>query len=259
MPLFDPQSHPDWVSPHSFAWYAQLGKLTGKYDYDWQSTLVEPNGESRFTEEVARAVQGKHVLDIGCGHGEYAMRWSGKAASMTGIDVTDEFVHIGHAAAGNKIRFVKANTKLPLPFADGSFDFAYNRRGPTSAYLDVRRVLRQEATLLGLHPGDALGVELPRLFPGFFDSKPVGTPILNQIAERLGRGGLKAEIETIRSVEWFRRPIELVRMRCFGQLPTVLQAAVEKALPEIQRIFDRHTEAEGLAVTHERYLVRAKV
>lgn len=47
--LFNPKTHTDWVHPHSFQWYAQLGRLTGQYSYSWKSTNTEPNGELIFT------------------------------------------------------------------------------------------------------------------------------------------------------------------------------------------------------------------
>lgn len=150
--LLNPAAHPDWVRPHSIEWYAQLGKLTGQYSFDWKSTVTEPNGESMFTHEVSRMVPGKKVLDIGCGHGEFALQWSTVAKHIVGIDITSDFIKQGNQAGRQHVTFITANTKDRLPFEDGEFDCAYNRRGPTSAYLDVKRVSKRGGKLIGLHP-----------------------------------------------------------------------------------------------------------
>ncbi|HEU4963684.1 MAG TPA: SAM-dependent methyltransferase, partial [Bacilli bacterium] len=63
--LQDPSKHEKWLAPHSLAWYEQLGRLTGQFAYPWRSTITEPSGETVFTEEVARMVAGKRVLDVG--------------------------------------------------------------------------------------------------------------------------------------------------------------------------------------------------
>lgn len=87
----NPNTHPDWLAPHSLAWYTQLGEMTGEYVYPWRSTITEPNGESLFMEEI-----------------------------------------------------------------DDTFDCAYNRKGPTSAYPDIARVVKRGGSFIGLHPGDQL-------------------------------------------------------------------------------------------------------
>lgn len=110
-PLIDPKTHKDWVSPHSHAWYAQLARLTGKYSYSWNSTLTEPNGESIFTDEVSQMVRGKRVLDIGCGHGEFAMQWSPVAKQIVGIDITNDFVEAGNNANVKNVSFCRRTLK----------------------------------------------------------------------------------------------------------------------------------------------------
>jgi 23S rRNA (guanine745-N1)-methyltransferase len=258
--LLNPQTHPDWVRPHSFEWYAQHGKLTGRYAYDWKSTVTEPNGERIFTDEVSRIVPGKKVLDIGCGHGEFALQWSAVAKQIVGIDFTSDFVKQGNQAGRQNVTFLTANTKERLPFEDGEFDCAYNRRGPTSAYLDVKRVLKKGGKLIGLHPGDASASELSELFPPFFDPSPRGTPILDHITQRLHAGGLEnAEIETVRSVEYLHEPIDVIRVRLFGQKRSVWEAVMEQSMPGITRIFERNATDKGLPVTFERYIVRATI
>jgi 23S rRNA (guanine745-N1)-methyltransferase len=201
--LFNPKTHEDWVRPHSIEWYAQLGRLTGQYSFPWKSTKTEPNGELIFTGEVSRMVPGKKVLDIGCGHGEFTLQWSPVVKKIVGVDITSDFIKQGNDLNRKNVSFVTANTKDKLPFADGEFDCAYNRRGPTSAYLDAKRIIKKGGQLIGLHPGDNITAELSEFFPDFFEAAPAGTPVLDTIKKRLGEGGLEnAEIETVRSIEY---------------------------------------------------------
>jgi 2-polyprenyl-3-methyl-5-hydroxy-6-metoxy-1,4-benzoquinol methylase len=86
--IINPATHEDWLRPHSIDWYAQLGKQSGQFAYPWNTTMLEPNGESLFVEEVAKSVPGKKVLDIGCGHGEFTIRWSPLAKQVVGLDIT---------------------------------------------------------------------------------------------------------------------------------------------------------------------------
>jgi SAM-dependent methyltransferase len=257
--LLNPATHNDWVIPHSYEWYAQLARLTGQYNYSWNSTITEPNGESRFTEEVAAMVRNKTVLDIGCGHGEYAMQWSPVAKQVVGVDVTEDFVVNGNENNIQNVSFVSANTRNGLPFQSEQFDCAYNRRGPTSSYLDLKRVIRAGGEIIGLHPGDAMSFELSQWFPGLFESKPDGTPTLDNIIEKLDRGGFQAQIETVRAVEYLHQPIDIITLRCFGQEPTVVQTIVEECLQDITAIFEKYATGKGLPTTHERYIVRSVV
>lgn len=256
--LLDPRSHPDWLRPHSIEWYAQLGKLKGTYSYSWRSAITEPNAEAMFAEEVSQAVRGKKVLDIGCGHGEFTIQWSPIVKHIVGLDITNDFIKTGNEANLSNVSFITGNTKHSLPFESDEFDAAYNRRGPTSSYLDVRRVVKKGGTILGLHPGDRIAAELPEWFPKLFEPLPAGTPILENLKQRLDQGGLgHARIETVRSIEYFYEPVDVIGMLCFGQTLSIHEWVMEKHLTEVTRIFEQHAEKKGLPVTFERYLVRA--
>ncbi|WP_237096915.1 class I SAM-dependent methyltransferase [Paenibacillus dendritiformis] len=234
MKLEDPRNHQEWLTPHTFAWYAQIAALSGAYAYSWKSTIAEPNAETRFEQEVREMIRDRIVLDVGCGHGEFTVQWSPIVKRITGLDVTSGFI------------------------PDGEFDCAYNRRGPTSCYPHMARVLKPGGRLLALHPGDRLSRELPRLFPGFFEPAPDGTPILDRLAQRLEQGGLKqVEIETVTSVQYLHDPMDVIRIRCFGQSPVLIGKVIDESLPAIEEIFRRHATAQGLPATYEHYLVRA--
>ncbi|MFB5760780.1 class I SAM-dependent methyltransferase [Paenibacillus medicaginis] len=213
-----------------------------------------------FTREVSQMVPGKKVLDIGCGHGEYTLQWSAAAQHITGLDATAEFIKQANETIPNNVSFIMANTKSTLPFADGAFDCAYNRRGPTSAYLDVKRVVRKGGKILGLHPGDNVNAELSTWFPVLFEPPSEGTLILNQIKRRLVDGELgHAEVETVRSFEYLHEPVDVIKMACFGQKRSVFEAVVQESMDYIITVFQKNASGEGLPVTFERYIVRGDI
>ncbi|OKP92242.1 class I SAM-dependent methyltransferase [Paenibacillus sp. P32E] len=258
--LIDPTTHKDWMMPHSFQWYAGLGSLTGKYAYPWNSTITGPDAEQIFAQEVAGMVPGKKVLDVGCGHGDFTVGWSPVVQRIVGLDVTADFIHTANSTAPANVSFVTANTKIRLPFEQNEFDCAYNRKGPTSAYPELTRIIRKGGQLIALHPGDRLSPELSILFPGLYGPRQEGTPVLDKIKQRLDASGFaEAEIETVLSTQYLHGPIDLVRLRCFGQTSAVHEMVMESSLPEISRIFAQHQTVHGLPTTVEYYIVRATV
>lgn len=255
----DPTKHEAWVSPHSLEWYAQLGSLTGEYVYPWRSTVSEPSGETVFEGEVAALVRDKRVLDVGCGHGEFALRMGESAREVVGFDVTDAFVKRGGGKRAN-VRFVTGNAKDRLPFEDGIFDLAYNRKGPPSAYGDLKRVVRPGGRIIGLHPGDGLWQELSEWFPGLYGPQPQGTPVLDKLRAALLRGGLEgAQVETVVSTEYLHAPEDVLRGRCFGQRPEILEEMERLCLEQVREVFERHRTELGLPVSFVRYVVRVEV
>ncbi|MFS0556129.1 class I SAM-dependent methyltransferase [Brevibacillus sp. 179-C9.3 HS] len=256
----NPNTHPDWLAPHSLAWYTQLGEMTGEYVYPWRSTITEPNGESLFMEEITRMVPNQSVLDIGCGHGAFTLHWSPSAKEIVGLDVTEKFVKKARTQTPENVSFVITNTKNTLPFPDDTFDFAYNRKGPTSAYPDITRVVKKGGAFIGLHPGDQLSAELFEWFPHLFGSPPAGSPILQNLQERIKQADFyHVDIQTVVATEYFQTPLDVIRMRCFGQSPTILTSTIEQHMESIMPIFDHHATADGLPTTHMFYLVRAIV
>lgn len=247
--------HADWLPPHSSKWYTQIGKTDGAYKYPWNSTIVEPNGETLFSKEVESAIANLKVLDVGCGHGEFTRSWSSIVEEIIGFDVTEEFLK--QINIPFNVQFVAGDAKAGLPFEEDSFDCAYNRMGPTSAYPDLQRIVKQGGQVIGPHPGDDLGKELTELFPGLYDPIPKSDPILNKLKEKLSTF-TKSNIQMIRTVEYLHSPLDVIRMRTFGQKTTVYEECL-KSLQDITQIFERHATEKGLPLTFSRYLLTATV
>lgn len=257
--LTDPAALSDWLPPHSLEWYKQIGNLEGKYSYSWSSTIKHPNGESVFDEEVMQMAKDKKVLDIGCGDGRFTIQCGTAAKEIVGFDATEKFTAAGNEKRRGNVSFLTGNSKLGLPVERGPFDCAYIRKGPTSAYLFLKEAVKDGGTVLGLHPGDDLGKELPVLFPAFFEKRE-GRPILTQIMKRLEAGSFtSAEIEHIDATEYLHKPVDVIKWRCFGQNPGVYKRMIEENLPEITRIFEKNSTLEGLPITFSRYIIRVNV
>lgn len=259
MKFDDPALMEGWLQPHSFEWYQQIGAQSGAYGYGWKSEIEELNGETLFDEKVLEAAKGKKALDMGCGHGEFTKRCSAEARHITGFDVTDAFLRTGQTFEVPNLEFILGNAKQKLPFGQGEFDFAYNRKGPTSAYLDLSRVVAAGGTVYGLHPGDASQRELPILFPGLFKETD-GNLIKEQLEHRLGTANFSSyKIEAVHADEYLSTPADVLELLCFGQTVRILEQVTSAYLTEVGEIFNRHAHMKGLRITHCRYLVEAIV
>ena len=204
-------------------------------------------------------IANQKVLDVGCGHGEITIKNGLFAKQIVGFDVTDQFVQMGRKTIENNVTFVLGNAKEGLPFALNEFDCAYIRKGPTSAYPYLKKVVKKGGKIMGLHPGDATYKELPKLFPGLFESS-IGTPILNTLNQRLDSSNFTySNIDIINSTEFIHTPLDLLKLRCFGQHPSIFETLKERDLQQVTKVFEQHATVKGLPVTLSRYLIQATI
>jgi ubiquinone/menaquinone biosynthesis C-methylase UbiE len=86
--------------------------------------------ENRFALEVlggAQGVQGKRLLDLGCGAGESAVFFALQGAEVTAADVSGEMLRVARSLAayhGVEIRTSQILAEA-MPFQDGEFDWIY--------------------------------------------------------------------------------------------------------------------------------------
>ena len=101
------------VAPHSYArWRATtLGAITER-------------AEAAVIFELAGALRGKRVLDVGTGDGGYAIEAATRGAVVTGLDEDRAMLEAARARAAERgvaLALVDGNA-VALPFADASFD-----------------------------------------------------------------------------------------------------------------------------------------
>jgi ubiquinone/menaquinone biosynthesis C-methylase UbiE len=99
----------------------QFGKQARAY-----ARLARSRSDSSFIRliEALRLSSTDRVLDVGCGTGLFSLSLAGRAAQVTGIDLTPQMLEQARALQAElnigNIQWQQADI-LPLPFADGSF------------------------------------------------------------------------------------------------------------------------------------------
>lgn len=258
--MFDPMTHPDWVSPHSEAWYAQLASESGVYEYPWKSRFEEPTAESIYLDKLTALVRGSKILEIGCGHGEFASLLASVAGEVTGIDTSEPFIAAANAQyAGRHMRFMVVDGNAELPFDGDSFDLAYTKKGPKHWFREANRVVKPGGVVMALYHAGSHGL-LREVFPGLYHPAPY-YPKPSDILPELGlehSGLVDVRSELLEETEYLAAPVDVLNKKCFGQSRRVQEATWEACMPDVAEIFDRYASPLGLKVTNCYYLVTAR-
>lgn len=259
----DLRRHPDYLRGQTKEWCDQLAAMSGKYAFPWNGIIEGKAAEEALTEKLASAVHGK-VLDVGCAHGAYTVRWADLADEVVGFDMTEGFVATANASNRKpNVRYVVGRTRVDggMPFPDHYFDVAFTKKGPTSWYSEGNRIVRPGGAIILLHPGDGNGEggELGACFPELFDPPAEGTPTLDRIHERLEASGLTdVGITVLKEVIWIPSPEDVLQIACFGQSERYARDVREACFDQIEAQFEKHADAQGIRTTGFYYLIEAK-
>ncbi len=122
----------------------------------------------QFIAEVGD-VQGKKILDIGCGAGDVAKTLAFEAESVTGIDLSAPLLHLANENAPKNAVFIEADI---LDYeAEHKFDIAVSRFGmmffenPSEGFRHIRKLLGPNAKLVFMvwqSPEDNEWVKVPK-------------------------------------------------------------------------------------------------
>jgi len=116
-----------------------------------------------FSEARLGKLEGKRLLEIGCGDGRLSVKFAQAGARVTGIDISGEMIErtkqaAGQAHAGDRIEAIRMSGE-DLSFPAESFDLVYGHSilhhlilG--SAASQLSRVLRPRGTAVFLEPLD---------------------------------------------------------------------------------------------------------
>ncbi|WP_162848607.1 class I SAM-dependent methyltransferase [Paenibacillus nanensis] len=256
----DLTKHPEYLKNQSLEWCNQLAAKTGKYEYTWRNNYEGQAAEEILTEKLSSLLHGK-VLDVGCGHGDYTVKWETHANEIVGYDMTQGFIATANRNRKLNMRYVVGRTNEGLPFPDDYFDIAYTKKGPTSWYNQGNRVVRPGGTILLFHPGDGNGegAECGLYFPGLFAPPTAGTPILEKIQERLETSGLTdIDMSVLKETVWLPTAEDVFEMVCFGQSDGFRQFVREECYKQIVSQFEKYASAKGIKTTGFYYLIQAK-
>lgn len=112
--------------------------------------------------ELAGEVNGRRVLDAGCGSGPLSEALRARGAVLTGFDSSPAMVDLARQRLGQDADLQVADISQPLPYPDGAFDdvvvslVLHYLRDWTAPLAELRRVLKPGGRLL-------LSVNHPRI------------------------------------------------------------------------------------------------
>lgn len=174
-------------------------------------------GEERFRQLIELHVKPTdHVMDLGCGTGEFTLAIASLAGQVTGVDVSRKRIDAAKvrlAESGvNNVTFAHAAGQ-DLVFPEDAFDVALSRYGPLGLtdFLDeARRVVKPGGILLEITAGendacevqDVLGSEGMKPAPGKKE----------RLRERLLASGCRVELleDVVASIN-YETPEGLIR------------------------------------------------
>ena len=134
------------------------------YSADNESNLINGFYERPAMIGLAGDVNGRRVLDAGCGSGPLSAALRERGAIVTGFDSSPAMVELAERRLGQDARLLIANLGKPLPFAGGAFDdvvgslVLHYLEDWTAPLAELRRVLRPGGRLL-------LSVNHPMVYP----------------------------------------------------------------------------------------------
>lgn len=118
------------------------------YSTDNESSLFNAYYERPATIDLAGDVNGRRVLDAGCGSGPLSAALLAKGAIVTGFDSSPAMVELARQRLGRNADLHVADLGQPLPFADGAFDdvvlslVLHYLRDWTAPLAELRRVVK---------------------------------------------------------------------------------------------------------------------
>lgn len=135
-----------WWDADADDYQAEHGAFLGDTDFVWC-----PEGLREADVHLLGAVEGRSVLEVGCGSAACSRWLRAQGANVVGLDISAGMLR--HAATANEssgigVPLVQASADQ-LPFADGSFDLACSAFGAVPFVADAGTVFGEVARVLG--------------------------------------------------------------------------------------------------------------
>jgi SAM-dependent methyltransferase len=177
-------------------------RYAGAYAADVDTNVFNALYERPSTLGLVGDVQGKRVLDAGCGSGAHSRDLLDRGASVVGFDRSAAMLAEARARLGDRVPLHQADLNEPLAFAEtASFDVVV--AGMVLHYLrDWAPPLREFARVL--RPGGYLVLSTHHPFVDFVLSESDNYYRVEEWAEVWDKGGTKMEMH------FWRRPLEAI-------------------------------------------------
>ncbi|MEX1009260.1 MAG: class I SAM-dependent methyltransferase [Acidimicrobiia bacterium] len=250
-------------------WLADERIVDRGFAHAWRSRVGDANGEVFFEQLVLDHLDSDRVvLDVGCGHGGFAISLAERCETIVGVDRDGAAIGLARELAAERgvenATFVVAalDGSAALPGEDASVDVFVDRRGPTlDKWLgEACRLAAPKAVIVGMHPTGTAGAvpewnrELPdQLRLTAFSYEQVRSWVEQPIAES------PAVLDScwwFDVPEWFDDPRELHARLAGRRHPTLPFYAVSATL---EQIFARHSGSLGLEIRHCRLVWRVSL
>jgi len=124
------------------------------YSTENESSLFNAYYERPAMLDLAGDVNGRRILDAGCGSGPLSAALGAKGAIVTGLDASPAMVELARRRLGEHADLHVADLSQPLPFADGAFDdvvvslVLHYLQDWTAPLAELRRVLKPGGRLM---------------------------------------------------------------------------------------------------------------
>lgn len=97
-------------------------KYAAEYDAENTGNLLNAHYERPAILNLAGDVQGRRILDAGCGSGPLTAELLDRGAEVTGFDASSEMIKLAQRRLGLAVPLQVHDLAEPLPYEDGEFD-----------------------------------------------------------------------------------------------------------------------------------------
>ena len=124
------------------------------YSADNEVNLLNGHYERPAMLSLAGEVDGRRILDVGCGSGPLSAALRDRGAIMTGFDLSTAMIELARRRLGEEADLTVADLAKPLPYADAAFDdvvaslVLHYLEDWTEPLAELRRVLKAGGRLI---------------------------------------------------------------------------------------------------------------
>jgi ubiquinone/menaquinone biosynthesis C-methylase UbiE len=111
------------------AWNRNSATYQSRHDIPTDTALYGPWAPTENELRLLGDVQGKRILEVGCGGGQCSIAFAKQGALAAGLDLSDEqlaFARELAAREGVSVPFIQGNAEDLSPFEDSSWDIVFS-------------------------------------------------------------------------------------------------------------------------------------